>query len=221
MVVLHHLNNSRSQRILWLLEELEIPYEVKRYERDRVTRLAPEALRKLHPLGKSPVITEGKVTVAESGAIIEYLLEQHGQGRLQPEGEAERLQSRYWLHYAEGSLMPFMVMKLVLDSMATAPMPFFIRPVAKMIVGKAVAGYIAPNLSTHLDFIEQHLAKNCWFAGDRITLADIQMSFPLEASRARGALGDRHPHISAWVERVHQRPAYQRALRAGGAYDYA
>ncbi|MCL6417654.1 glutathione S-transferase [Aestuariirhabdus sp. Z084] len=221
MVILHHLNNSRSQRILWLLEELEIPYEIKRYQRDATTNLAPAELRAVHPLGKSPVITDGEVTIAESGAIIEYLVERYGQGRLQPADESERLQCRYWMHYAEGTLMPFMVMKLVFDRMTKAPMPFFIKPVARMIAGKAMANYIGPNLASNMTFIEQHLASNRWFAGDNLTMADFQMSFPLEASASRGALTEAHQHTAAWVAKVHARPAYQRALQAGGEYDYA
>jgi glutathione S-transferase len=156
MITVHHLNNSRSQRVLWLLEELELPYDIVRYERDPKTMLAPPELRKVHPLGKSPVVTtdEGLV-LAESGAIIETLIERHGQGRLAPAaGSAEALRYRYWLHYAEGSAMPPLLLKLIFDRIESSKMPFFVKPVARMIAGKAKAGFVAPNLKTHLDFME-------------------------------------------------------------------
>ncbi|MBB1602887.1 glutathione S-transferase [Variovorax sp. UMC13] len=220
MITVHHLNNSRSQRVLWLLEELGLPYDIVRYERDPKTMLAPPELRKVHPLGKSPVVTtdEGLV-LAESGAIIETLIERHGQGRLAPAaGSAEALRYRYWLHYAEGSAMPPLLLKLIFDRIESSKMPFFVKPVARMIAGKAKAGFVAPNLKTHLDFMEGELGQGAWFAGPEFTGADIQMSFPLEAARARGGLDASRPRLMAWLERIHARPAYRRALERGGPY---
>lgn len=222
MITVHHLNNSRSQRILWMLEELGVPYEIKRYERDPKTMLAPESLKKVHPLGKSPVITDGDLVVAESGAIIEYLAHTYGKDTMLPDGGGQaRLDYTYWLHYAEGSLMPPLVMRLVFEKVKTSLMPFFIKPVAKGISDKTNEIFIGPMIKTHLDFVEAHLAKDTWFLGDNLSAADIQMSFPLEASVARGIVGKNRPHITAWVERVHARPAYRKALEKGGKYDFA
>jgi glutathione S-transferase len=220
MITVHHLNNSRSQRVLWLLEELGLPYEVKRYERDAQTMLAPPALRAVHPLGKSPVITDGDHTVAESGAIVEYLVARHGKGRLAPpEGTPERERYRYWLHYAEGSLMPPLLLKLVFDRVESAPMPFFVRPIARGIAGRAKSSFIGPQIALHLDYVEGELGRSPWFAGDEFTAADIQMSFPLEAAAARGGLDARRQRTTAFLERIHARPAYQRALERGGPYE--
>ncbi|MBK1681458.1 glutathione S-transferase [Rhodocyclus tenuis] len=220
MLTVHHLANSRSQRILWLLEELAIPYEVKRYERDPQTMLAPEALRRVHPLGKSPVITDGELTIAESGAIIEYLVERYGDGQLiPPPGTPERLRYRYWLHYAEGSAMPPLVLKLVFDRIETAPMPFFVRPVARGIAAEVKKSFILPDINRHLDYMEGELRKAPWFAGAEFTAADVQMSFPLEAASWRGVLDDSRPLLSDFLGRIHARPAYRRALERGGAYD--
>ncbi|QBM16113.1 hypothetical protein MARI_01930 [Marinobacter sp. JH2] len=222
MITVHHLNNSRSQRILWMLEELGVPYEIKRYERDAETMLAPESLKKVHPLGKSPVITDGDLVVAESGAIIEYLANTYGKDTMLPDSGGQAwLDYTYWLHYAEGSLMPPLVMRLVFEKVKTSPMPFFIKPVAKAISDKTNEIFIGPMIKTHLDFVEAHLAKNTWFLGDNLSAADIQMSFPLEASAARGIIGKNRPNITAWVARVHARPAYKSALEKGGEYDYA
>ncbi|MDB4991582.1 MAG: glutathione S-transferase [Myxococcaceae bacterium] len=223
MITLHHLNNSRSQRVLWLLEELELPYEVVRYQRDEKTMLAPRELLAIHPLGKSPVITDDGRAIAESGAIIEYLLEKYGQGRLAPSvGSEERLRFTYWLHYAEGSLMPLMVMKLVVGSIPKAPMPFFIRPVAKGISRGVDRAFLRPQSATHLNFVEGELKKSAWFAGEEFSAADIQMSFPLEAASARAGLTPlTHPKIFAWLERIHARPAYKRALSRGGVFQLA
>ena len=220
MITVHHLNNSRSQRVLWLLVELGLPYDVKRYERDAATMLAPATLRAVHPLGKSPVITDDEHTVAESGAIAEYLVARHGNGRLAPpEGTPERLRYTYWLHYAEGSLMPPLLLKLVFDRVESAPMPFFVRPVARAIAGRAKSSFIGPQIALHLDYVEGELGKSPWFAGDELSAADIQMSFPLEAAAARGGLDARRPRIQAFLERIHARPAYQRALERGGPYE--
>jgi glutathione S-transferase len=219
MITVHHLENSRSQRVLWLLEELGLPYEVKRYARDPATMLAPPELRQVHPLGKSPVITDGTITVAESGAIIEYLLDAHGGGRLRPpSGSAERRRFTYWLHFAEGSAMPMLVMKLVFDRVRKSKVPFFIRPVVKGVADQVDAGFLDPNIASQLRFMEGELAAQPWFAGDEFTAADIQMSFPLEAAAARAGLDDRYPRLQDWLERIHARPAYHRALEAGGPY---
>lgn len=221
MLVVHHLENSRSQRILWALEELGVPYEVKRYERDKVTSLAPQSLKKVHPLGKSPVITDGDNTIAESGAIIDYLVTTYGENALVPKiSTPEHREYNYWMHYAEGSLMPPLLLKLVFDKVVTSPMPFFIRPIAKGISKKVNKSYIGPNIKGNFDFIESHLMLNEWFAGGKLTGADIQMSFPLEASVSSGAVSGRYPKIKAYVKRIQSRPAYKRALETGGPYDY-
>ena len=221
MITVHHLNNSRSQRVLWLLEELALPYEIVRYQRDAKTMLAPPELRAIHPLGKSPVVTDDGRTVAESGAIIEYLLEQHGKGRLEPApGTDERLRFRYFLHYAEGSIMPLMVMTLVIGQMPRAPMPFFVKPVAKALAEGVRKSYLKPQTETHLRFVESELAARPWFAGAEFTAADVQMSFPLEAAGARAGLdASKYPNTVGWLARIHARPAYQRALQKGGKFE--
>ena len=219
MIIVHHLNNSRSQRVLWLLEELGLTYEIKFYQRDKQTMLAPPELRAVHPLGKSPVITDGALTVAESGAILEYLVDRYGNGRLKPAAaSAEALDYRYFMHYAEGSAMPPLLMKLVFDKVASAPMPFFVKPIAKGIADKVKAGFITPQIKNHLDFLEAQLAQRPWFAGAEFTAADIQMSFPLEAASARGGLAADRPHLMSFLKRIHAREAYQRALQRGGPY---
>jgi glutathione S-transferase len=220
MIIVHHLNASRSQRVLWLLEELGVDYEVKRYERDPTTMLAPASLRAVHPLGKSPVITDGDRTVAESGAIVEYLTERYGNGRLvPPPGTPARDRYTYWLHYAEGSAMPPLLLKLVFDRVETAPMPFFVRPIARQIAGRAKSSFIGPQIALHLDFMEKELGKSTWFAGNDFTAADVQMSFPLEAAASRGGLDGTRPKLVAFLQRIHARPAYQRALEKGGPYE--
>jgi glutathione S-transferase len=219
MITLHHLENSRSQRVLWLLEELGLPYEVKRYERDKKSLLAPASLTKVHPLGKSPVITDGRVTVAESGAIIEYLLDEHGDGRLRPApGSTDRRRFTYWLHFAEGSAMPPLLMKLVFDKVRSSPMPFFIKPVARAIADKVLSSFVMPNIERQLAFMEAELKSRAWFAGDTFSAADIQMSFPLEAAAARAGLDAGYPKLTAFLSRIHARPAYQRALEVGGPF---
>ncbi|NKF23691.1 glutathione S-transferase family protein [Solimonas marina] len=220
MITVHHLNNSRSQRVLWLLEELGLPYEVKRYERDAKTMLAPAALKAVHPLGKSPVITDattdGTHTIAESGAIFEYILERYGNGRLQPQpGTPERLRYSYWMHYAEGSLMPLLVMTLIFSRIVPST-PALFRPIARAIVNGVHKQFLGPNLKTQLDYVDQELAAHTWFAGEAFSAADIQMSFDCEAAMARGDAP--RPHIGAFVEKIHARPAYQRALERGGPY---
>ena len=219
MIVVHHLNNSRSQRVLWLLEELGLEYEVKRYERDRKTMLAPPELRAIHPLGKSPVITDGDLTLAESGAIVEYLIERYGNGRLSPPpGTPAYLRYRYWLHYAEGSVMSPLLLKLVFDKIEKSPMPFFAKPIAKAISGKAKSSFITPQINTHLDYLEGELAKSSWFAGEEFSGADVQLSFPLEAAAARGGLDASRPKLMAFLQRIHARPAYKKAIERGGKY---
>lgn len=220
MITVHHLNNSRSQRILWLLEELGLPYKIKHYQRDSKTMLAPASLRAVHPLGKSPVITDDAITVAETGAIIEYLVDRYDDGRLVPvKNTNDFLKYRYFMHYAEGSLMPFLVMKLVFNKIETSPMPFFAKPIAKQIAQKTSQTFIQPNLDTHLKFLESELQNTEWFAGNEFTAADIQMSFPLEAATSRGGLSSiHHPKLKAFLDRIHARPAYQRALEKGGEF---
>lgn len=220
MTKVHHLNNSRSQRVLWLLEELGLPYDVVRYERDPKTMLAPAALRAVHPLGKSPVLEDGGLVLAESGAIVEYLAETYGADRLlPPPGTPEWRRLRYWMHYAEGSAMPPLLMSLVFSKVRSAPAPFFVRPIARAIADKVVADFIGPQLRLHVDYMEGELARSPWFAGDRFSAADIQMSFPLEAAQARGAVTDAHPRLRAFLARIRDRPAYQRALEKGGPYE--
>jgi glutathione S-transferase len=222
MLTVHHLNDSRSQRVLWLLEELGLSYEIKRYQRDPKTMRAPASLRAVHPLGKSPVLTDGDLVLAESGAIIEYLVERYGNGRLIPAlGTAERLRYRYWLHYAEGSAMPPLLLKLVFDRMESEPAPFFIRPLLRAIVSKVKRAFIEPELTSHLDYLESELGKSTWFAGEELTAADIQLSFPLEAARSRAGLARDRPRLVAFLERIHALPAYQRALERGGEYNLA
>ena len=220
MVTVHHLNNSRSQRVLWLLEELGIDYRVQHYARHAKTMLAPPELLKVHPLGKSPVITDGDVTVAESGAIIDYLIERYGNGRLQPAaGTPERLRYNYWMHYAEGSAMLPVLLKLIFTMMPKQPMPFFVRPVVRGIAGNVCTAFVDPMIKLHLDFMEGELAKSEWFAGPEFTAADVQISFPIEAAAARGGLDSTWPRLSAFLQRIHARPAYRKALEVGGPYE--
>ena len=219
MITVHHLENSRSQRVLWLLEELGLPYEVKRYARDKKTSLAPPELAAIHPLGKSPVIGDGKTVVAETGAIVEYLLDQAGGNALRPErGSADGLRFTYWLHFAEGSAMPPLVMALVFNKLRTAPMPFFARPIARAIADKVMKGFVQPSIARQLAFMEAELATRPWFAGKAFSAADIMMSFPLEAAASRGGLDARYPKLGDFIARIHARPAYQRALERGGPF---
>lgn len=220
MITVHHLNNSRSQRVLWLLEELGLPYEIKRYERDPQTMLAPASLREVHPLGKSPVITDGELTLAESGAIIEYLVDRYGNGRLVPPvGTSEHLRYTYWLHYAEGSAMPPLLLKLIFDQIEKNPMPFSVRPIARSIVSRVKSSFIEPQITQHLDYMEAELGKSTWFAGNEFTAADIQISFPLEAAAARAGLNASRPKLMAFLNCIHIRPAYKKALERGGTYE--
>ncbi|MET0307383.1 MAG: glutathione S-transferase [Sphingomonas sp.] len=206
-LIVHHLENSRSQRVLWLLEELELPYEIQRYERNKATMLAPPELRRVHPLGKSPVIEDEGRIVAETGAIVEYLVEKAG-GRLGVPGHREEaLRYRHFLHYAEGSLMPPLFTKLVLSRVP--------------LLGKMAQKKFQPMIDVHLDYVEGALAEREWFAGSDFTAADVMMSFPLEAAVSRAAATEGRPHLAAWLAKIHARSAYQAALKAGGPYAYA
>jgi glutathione S-transferase len=218
MVIVHHLNNSRSQRLLWLLEELGVLYDIKHYQRDPKTMLAPRELRQVHPLGKSPVITDGEVTLAESGAIMEYVLEKYGRGRLVPKpASPEKLRYTFWMHFAEGSAMPPLVMKLVLGGWGLG-VPFNTRPSARAIADRVQEGFVQPNISRQLDYMEAELNRSAWFAGDEFTAADIQMSFPVEAATARAGLDASRPKLMEFLHRIQAREAYRAALERGGEY---
>jgi glutathione S-transferase len=222
MITVYHLNNSRSQRVLWALEELGLAYEIERFERDPATMLAPAALRAVHPLGKAPLLEDGGPVLAESAAILEYLAERYdSEHRFSPPpgppDAAERLRYRYWLHYAEGSAMPPLLMSLVFSRLRQAPMPFFAKPIAGGIVDKVMATFVRPQLQLHTDFMEGELGRHEWFAGERFSFADIQMSFPIEAASVRGDFSTR-PRLQAFLARIHARPAYQRALERGGPF---
>jgi glutathione S-transferase len=212
LIIVHHLNNSRSQRILWMLEELELPYELRFYQRDRQTMLAPPELKRVHPLGKSPILEDtdvsdrATVTLVETGAICEYLVDKCD-GRLgAPAGRTDTLRYRQFLHYAEGSVMPTLFAKLVVSRVP--------------LIGKLAASKVQPMIDVHLDYIEQELAGRPWFAGETLTAADIMMSFPLEAARGRAGLDESRPATIAWLDRIHARPAYQAALAKGGEYAF-
>ena len=218
MIVVHHLNNSRSQRILWILEELDVPYEIKRYERE-ASMQAPASLRAVHPLGKSPVITDDGKVLAESGAILEYLVDTYGNGRLRPApGGQERIDYNYFMHYAEGSLMPLLLMKLIFSRIPSR-LPFFMKPVGRAIANGANKTLLDPQIGNHFMFLEGELAKRAWFAGAEFSAADIQMSFPLEAAVARAPIVRQMPKLAAFLDRIHARPAYKRALERGGPYE--
>ncbi len=220
MIIVHHLADSRSQRVLWLLEEMGRPYEVKRYERDPATMLAPPELKAIHPLGKSPVVDDGEVRVAETGAIVEYLLEGPEGAALRPApGTEAGRRYTYWLHYAEGSAMTPLLLKLIFGQLPKRS-PGLVRPVVKAISAKAQDGFIDPQIAAHTAFWEAELGKSEWFAGDQFSAADIMMSFPIEAGGTRAPYDDK-PRLKAFLERIHARPAYQRALKRGGPYSYA
>ncbi|HEY2628154.1 MAG TPA: glutathione S-transferase [Usitatibacter sp.] len=220
MITVHHLNNSRSQRVLWLLEELGEPYEIVKYQRDSKTMLAPPELKKIHPLGKSPVVVDGDIVLAESGAILEYFVEKHGRFMPAP-GTPDWRRYRYWMHYGEGSAMPPMLLKLVFDRIEGAKAPFFVKPIIRKVAAQAKSGFIFPQIKLHLDFMEGELAKTPWFAGNDFTAADIQMSFPLEAATARAGLDDTRPRLMDFLARIHARPAYKKALERGGTFRLA
>jgi glutathione S-transferase len=218
MITVHHLNNSRSQRVLWLLEELKLPYRVERYQRNATTNLAPPELLKVHPLGKSPVVTDGEATVAETGAVIEYLVDRAG-GQLRPKaGTPEHRRYTYWLHFAEGSAMSPLLMTLILRRIRKSG-PFFARPIARRIADGVLAAFVTPNIERQLAYMESELAQRPWFAGGEFSAADVMMSFPLEVAVVRGGLDARYPCLNEWLSRIHARPAYQTALKNGGPYD--
>jgi glutathione S-transferase len=223
MITVHHLNNSRSQRVLWMLEELGLPYEIQFYQRDPKTMLAPPELKRVHPLGKSPVVTDDGLTLAESGAILEYLVDRYGEGRFKPADLSPTCEDarryRYFMHFAEGSAMPPLLLKLIFTKVANAPMPFFAKPIAKGIAAKVLATAVQPNLDAQLAFLDGELSARPWFAGAEFTAADVQMSFPLEAAAQRGGSMDRYPRLREFLDRIHARPAYQRALQRGGPYE--
>jgi glutathione S-transferase len=217
MITVHHLNNSRSQRILWLLEELGLEYKIKRYQRDPQTMLAPASLRAVHPLGKSPVITDDTLTLAESGAIIEYLIDRYGEGRLSPPtGTPEHLRYIYWLHYAEGSLMPPLLLNLTFSELVKRS-PFLVRPIVRAISQSIKDSYITPQITLHLNYLESELANRDWFVDSNFSAADIQMSFPLETAAERASLDANHPKLMDFLQRIHDHPAYQRALQRGSS----
>ena len=207
MLTVHHLENSRSQRILWLLEEMGLPYRVKRYERDPKTMLGPPELRRIHPLGKSPLLEDDKIIIAESGAIVEYLVEKMDGALGAPADRRGTLRYRQFLHYAEGSLMPPLLALLVIHRLG--------------VLGRPARKPILAMFARHLDYLDAELSGRPWFAGDEFTAADVMMSFPVEAGRARGGLGPNRKYLWAWLERIHARPAYQRALSVGGPYAFA
>lgn len=220
MITVHHLENSRSHRVIWLLEEMGAEYEVKRYARDPKTQLAPPELKAVHPLGKSPVITDGDETVAETGAIIEYLLEEHGEGQLiPPRRSAEYRRYSYWMHAAEGSVMPLVVMKLVFKATTKKPVPIMVRPITRAVASEVGKSYIDPSLDSILEYIEDQFADTPWFAGEEFSAADIMMSFPCEAADALIGITRKYPLIADFLNRAKARPAYQRALEKGGHYD--
>jgi len=223
MLIVHHLNNSRSQRVLWLLEELGVAYEIKHYQRDAKTMLAPAELKSVHPLGKSPVITDGDQVVAESGAIIEYLCRTYGGAeggnKIMPSTQPGMLDYSYFLHYAEGSAMPLFVMKLIFSEIPKRPMPFFVRPIARALCSQVIKTWLQPQINTHLAFLEQKLQASPWFAGAEFSAADIQMSFPIEAAAVRDSVSTKYPALNAYLKRIHERPAYKRALERGGPYN--
>jgi glutathione S-transferase len=207
MITVHHLENSRSQRVLWLLEELDLSYRVRRYERDPKTMLAPRSLRDVHPLGKAPVIDDEGLVIAETGAIVEYLVDKAG-GRLGPPANRDSvLRYRHFLHYAEGSMMPPLFAMLVVNRLG--------------LLGRPARAPLQRMFDIHLDWLESELGDRPWFAGDDFTAADVMMSFPLEAARARAGLDESRPNLTDWLERIHARPAYGEALAKGGPYAYA
>jgi glutathione S-transferase len=207
VIKVHHLNNSRSQRVLWLPEEIGLDCEVFRYQRDAKTLLAPASLRRIHPLGKSPSIEDGSLRLAETGVIVDYLVGRYGKGLEPAHGDESHWRYRYWLHYAEGSLMPPLLLKLIVARLG--------------IFGWAARGFVDAQIKLHLDYLEKELDNKEWFAGDKFSAADIMMSFPLEAASSRGGLNASRPNLMSFLARIHARPAYQRALSRGGPYAYA
>lgn len=218
MITIYHLETSRSERIVWLMEELGLEYWLEIFPRES-NGAAPSPLKAIHALGKAPVIRDGDTVLAESAAIVEYIVNRYGGGRLAVSADdPDYARYLYWLHFAEGSLMPPLLLKLVFDKVREAPVPFFIKPVVRGIADKVTAGFIAPNLTRLLAFMEAELASRAWFAGAEFSAADVQMSYPLEAAAERAGLDSRYPALTDWLARIHARPAYVRALAAGGPY---
>lgn len=219
MITVHHLENSRSHRIIWLLEELKLDYEIVHYQRNKKTMLAPASLKQAHPLGKSPVIidsTDNTTTVAETGAIIEYLMDQYDDGTLRPKsGTVERQHYNFWLHYTEGSLMPVLLLRLLFNKLNKSPMPLPLRPVAGLIATGVRHKFIQPRLKEHMEFMENEIAKRKWFCGKRFSAADIMLSMALQGLAARNSLAD-YPNLSNTLEKMLKRPAYRRAIKRGG-----
>jgi glutathione S-transferase len=207
MLTLYHLNDSRSQRILWLLEELAVPYEMKRYQRDAQTRLAPPELKAVHPLGKSPIITDGEIRIAESGAIVDYVIRRYGKGAMMPAiGSTEYEAYNEWLHYSEGSAMLPLMLNLYVGRLKEAGSPLHPR--------------IDSEIANHLGYVDGALKGREFFVGNALTGADIQMSFVGDMAKVFDKLGP-YPNLSAWLSRMHARPAFQRSVEKGGAYRFA
>ncbi|MGB8223924.1 MAG: glutathione S-transferase [Polyangiales bacterium] len=210
-IKVHHLNYSRSLRVLWLLEELELEYTIQTWERDASFR-APASAAEVHPLGRFPMVEVDGQVLAESGAVLEYFADR--EGKLRPADEAEKLEQTFFLHYAEGSLMPPLLVQLILTRLRAAPMPFFIKPIARGIADQIHKGYSGPALELHFGFVEQTISERPYFAGKNFSIADIQMIYPVEAGLSRAASA--RPNLQAWLERMKSRPAYQRAEAKGG-----
>lgn len=219
-ITIHHLNNSRSFRIIWLFEELGLGYKISKYQR-KPDMMAPDELKRIHPLGKSPVITDHGHTIAESGAIIDYVLDKYGNGRLKPpkENTDAYLKYNFYMHYAEGSLMPPLLVSLIVQKIENAKVPFFIKPISKRIAQKIKDTYIQPQMNTHLDFLESELKNSTWFTGEDFTAADIQMSFPLLAANSRWGLGNR-PNLKRFIERIESKESFKRAIEKGGPLEF-
>ena len=227
MITVYHLNNSRSQRILWMLEELNLEYVIIRYERDAKTLQGPASLRDIHPLGKAPVVTDDisgeELVLVESGAIIEYLMQNYGKNSsliIPKTGSQQERDYRYWLHFSEGSLMSPLLLRLIFHRIKTTPVPFFVKPITKAIANKVLSEFVNPNIDRLLDFIDTSLKGKQWFLGDQLSGADIQMSYPLEASVASGLIDEQYPEIQSYVGRIHRQPSYKEALLKGGKYEY-
>ncbi|MDQ7050907.1 MAG: glutathione S-transferase [Enterobacterales bacterium] len=221
MITLHYLENSRAQRILWLLEALEVDYKLALYHRNKLTMLAPSELKNIHPLGKSPVLTDGDLVLVESGAIVEYLIDTYAKGKFKPKAKTDDyLKYQQFMHYAEASLMPFLLLSLIFNKIKESPMPFFVKPVAKLIANKTLTSFVAPNISTNLDYLEEYLGDNTWFAGDKISGADFMMSFPIEGAGSRLGFEENYPNLKRYIDQIHALPSYQKALDKGLPYIY-
>jgi glutathione S-transferase len=216
-ITVHHLNNSRSQRILWLLEELAVDYTIVRYARDKKTMLAPPEMKKIHPLGKSPIVEHDGRVLIETGAVVEYLLDTFDKGTLRPQpGTDAFLRHRFFLHYAEGSVMPPLLLKLITSELKGKKVPALVRPIAKGIAASVDKAFTDAQITTHLGFLDGELASRDYFV-DTLSGADVMLSFPIEAAKARVGL-DKYPRLDAWLGRIRARAPFQRALEKGGPY---